>query len=139
MTTLTDDQRDALDSKLKRLQAAIGEIELARRPFDRAIAALQEQIDCALEEAGVDGEPVGHCESCGFLLLPGDLGHHISEAGLYLCEDHAPTWNDILAGYQEIAPEDAVDMEPEEFTQNKAAAQAHVDDGDGDTKYVWEL
>ncbi len=136
---LTDDQRDALDSKLQRLQAAIAEIEKARRPFDRAIDVLQEQIDCALEEAGIDGEPLGHCETCGFLLLPGDRGHHIAEPNLYFCEEHAPTWNDMLDQYQEIGPEDLVDLEPEEFEQGKASAQARVDAGDGDVKYVWTL
>lgn len=136
---LTDDQRDALDTKLKRLDAAIAGIEKARRPFDDAIAALQEQRDCTLEDYGVDGDPIGNCAHCGILLLPGDLGHCDSEASLVWCEACAPTWNDVLANYKECENLERVDVEPEDFALGLETAQARVDDGDGDRKHVWEL
>ena len=136
---LTDAQRAALQEKLQRLESAKAEIEKARRPFERAIEVLQEQIDALLEDHGIDGEVCCNCARCERLLLPGDLGHSDASGDYTWCETCAPTWADVLAQYQECVGMEPVDQDPEDFALGLQTAQARVHAGDADKKHVWVL
>lgn len=81
------------------------------------------------------------CETCDRKLKEGDLIHRCAD-GPILCEECAPTWADILTQYKDETDGDFgafVDRTPEEMAEDRAAAQARVDAGDGDKKHVWRL
>lgn len=139
MSDLTEQARQDLQAKLREIDAAIAGIDAAKARADRAVALLQQVRRIFLEEHGVVGEPVGSCDTCGRLLLPGDKGHSDSSGDLLWCEDHAPTWSEVLAQYRECEGIEPVDQEPEDAAAGRAAAQARVDAGDCDVKHVWEL
>jgi hypothetical protein len=80
------------------------------------------------------------CEACDKKLKEGDLGHRCAD-GPVLCEECSPTWADVLTQYNESDGDfgSFVDKTPEEMAEDRAAAQARVDAGDGDKKHVWPL
>lgn len=132
---LSDDAREALKEKLAAIHKARRPLLVARQPLDDALRALDELHDAAVEEAGVELIEEA-CEGCDILLVVGDLGHRCAD-GPVLCEAHAPTWRDLLNQYQQ--KDAAKDWDDPEVADGLAAAQAHVDAGDGDKKHVWPL
>lgn len=83
--------------------------------------------------AGPVAEIAGHCEACSRLLFVGDLGHQCHD-GPTLCEEHAPTWSQLLADYEGVPD---ADIDPEAL--QRSTIEKRIADGDGDKKHVWEL
>ncbi|MCF1502936.1 hypothetical protein L0F51_04045 [Afifella sp. H1R] len=94
MSGMTKEERIALGERVASLEMAIAKIENARKPFDEAIKVIVNARDEMLEAAGVT-EVLGYCETCAVPLFDGDRGFYDSEAGLYWCEDDAPTWGQL--------------------------------------------
>lgn len=134
---LTEQKRETLQEELAGLGAAMDKVLTARIPFDDAISAIEAVRDGLLERYNVD--IVGNCEGCGCIILAGDEGHRTAEDVL-LCKEHSPTWADVEEQYENMRPDDAFGIDPEDIVFGKEAAAAHIADGGSlDDKHVWEL
>lgn len=47
-------------------------------------------------------EPLGHCETCGKSIMPGDKATFGGPDSLWLCEDHSATLQDNITWYHEL-------------------------------------
>lgn len=89
----------------------------------------------------MDDDDFEVCEVCEKKLHPGDMGHRCSD-GPVLCEEHAPTFNDIRRQYDEAKA--AGDFErmfpfPEDAPDHDKSLDACIAAGEGDKKHVWPL
>jgi len=136
---LTDAQRDELAEKLKMIDAAIAPLRAAVKPFEDALASLNEFRETVLEEYGA--EILDTCIGCEKLILVGDLGHYCAD-GPHCCVECAPTWGQTKEQYEEIAADgcEGSELEPEDIEAGLKAVQAHLDAGGSlDDKHVWKL
>jgi hypothetical protein len=78
---------------------------------------------------------VGNCETCGRLLLDGDMGYSFDDGPIF-CAEHAPQWRDVKAM---IADPDFWE-EQEDRDRAQAALDAHMAAGGSmDDKVTYEL
>jgi hypothetical protein len=103
---MDNEARQKLKDQLGEFDAAMASIRAARKPFDDAIAAIDNAKDAVLAEH--EAEVVGECEGCTKLLLVGDKGFRC-EDGPILCADCSPTFGDAeeqwLDGLNDDEPE----------------------------------
>lgn len=88
-------QYAAAEAEMKSIKA-MRDVLIA--PTNSAWMAAKMVLDHLTEDLG---DPVGHCESCDVALFEGDKGHHTSD-GCVLCEEHSPTYGDIMRQYTEM-------------------------------------
>lgn len=115
---MQDDERVKLAEELGALSKAQESIRAARKPFDDAIAAIEEVYENLLYKHEV--EIAGSCEGCDRLLFVGEMGHRC-EDGPLLCEEHAPTYGDVKRQWEEKD-----DADPDERQDAINAAETHV-------------
>jgi hypothetical protein len=101
---MSDEEREELRHKLKRIGDAQANIRKQIEPFEQTIRMLQEMADETIEAAGLTEDPET-CEGCERLLIPGDLVHTTSDGPVF-CERCAPTYGDILREYQQAEEAD---------------------------------
>lgn len=105
-------------------KAAVVEIEKER---DALLLPTKDRYDAAcghLELVEEDcPERVGRCEGCDEPIWEGDRYAYGSEDGIYLCEECAPSWEDMLEN-----PDHFYDGDGEYLTAEtaKAAVDAHL-------------
>lgn len=86
--------------------------------------AFVEALDEIEGEASI--ECLGYCETCSEALFSRDRGYHDTDAGMYFCSDHAPTYADWKA---------TAENEPDAFEDEEQRlhglqeVQAHIDAG----------
>jgi hypothetical protein len=137
--TFTDDKRAELQLQLTAIDRVIEGIEKQKEPFDRSIAqllTLKEEIVANAAGAEIHGT----CE-CGRILFYGEKAH-TCEDGPLLCEDCAPTWNDLRQQYdadKELGGFVESFDTPEDAARADRTVDAHIAAGNGDKKHVWEL
>jgi hypothetical protein len=95
---MTENEREALSRKLKRIGEMQSNIREHMKPFELTLRLLGEMADEALEAAGITDE-ASNCEGCERLLIPGDLVHTFSDGPIF-CEACAPTYGDIVKEYE---------------------------------------
>ncbi len=130
-TKLSEEQREKLDGELKALKALENGIRKQREPFDRMLRDVEGLVAQTLERYGVDGDPIGHCESCETLLVPGDLGCNCVD-GPVLCADCAPTWGDLKKQLENPIVTIDLDVEDEKGVpprEHMATIAAHIAGG----------
>lgn len=111
-------------------KAAKAEVEAIEKEREALLASTTERYDAAcdrlemIEEACP--ERVGRCEGCDEPIWEGERYAYGSDDGIYLCEDCAPSWGEMLAN-----PEYFIDADGEPHTAEsaKAACDAHLADG----------
>ncbi|MFN3624402.1 MAG: hypothetical protein ACK4TP_10105 [Hyphomicrobium sp.] len=133
--TLTNEQRAKLDGELKALDQLEGSVQAQLAPLQEMLRNVESIRAQTLERYGIEDDPVGHCEGCEMLLLPGDLGHRCGD-GPVLCADCAPTWGDLKKQITEPSIIDGsapdLDEEAEDGIAPRdklAAVEAHVAGG----------
>lgn len=132
---IDDKTRAMIAEQLTASKEAEAAIELAMKPFTRALCKIGEARELLLEHYEVD--IAGNCESCDKLLFAGDHGHRC-EDGPILCTDHSPTWGDCEQQWLAVAGGD--DDEPERRAEFEAAIAAHLAAGGSrDDKITYEL
>lgn len=130
---MTDEQGEALQERLKELDAAGSAILDARKPFDDALRAVDQVREGLYADAGL--EPLDEiCETCERHLFVGDLGHRCAD-GPVLCEECSPTWNELKTDWNDGKDADdlchsSLDLE---------TIEANIARGYGDKKHVWPL
>lgn len=135
---LSEAARKGLQEQLGRLANAEDLLRKAMAPFVQARDALDDAREMLLMDH--DADIAGTCE-CGRLLFEGELGHRCDD-GPILCEDCAPTWDDMRRQYHEAkARGDFVDSFEGEQEARDAdlAVDSHIAAGDGDKRLVWPL
>lgn len=105
-------------------QKALGEVEKLRdeliKPIKTELNKARERFELAQEDLPLH---VGCCEVCGEPLFEGDKGQLDVDSGIYLCEEHSPTYGDLVAQMNETPKKDWDDV------------FGHGDDGDGQEAY----
>jgi len=105
-------------------KAAVDAIEKEREAL---LAPTKERYDAALEQLDLIEESLpehlGRCEGCDEPIWEGDRYAYGNEDCIYLCENCAPSWGDML-----VNPDQFVDAEGEYHTPEtaKAAVDAHL-------------
>ena len=125
---MTDEQRETLGRQLADLDEAIAGLEATRKPFDDAISVVYGVKEELL--GAHDAEIVGRCETCMEPIFAGDLAWTDGSGEITLCEAHAPTWGDELAG--------ARNDDAWEHPQHKEDFIALAEIKPADEKHVWE-
>lgn len=134
VSSITDEQRKAIASRLNEFAVEERIVEEAAAPIRAQLAPFikeTERIDDARTEylAGLGVDIAGTCQRCGRLLFEGDKGGrpYIDERDAVYCWEHAMTYGDLRAGWQDRDPDD------DEYAENRAAAlelvEAHVASG----------
>jgi len=131
---ITEEEREALVSRLAELRKAEEAIDKVRQPLTDAIREIEAVRQALLDRHQL--EIVGNCEGCGKLLFSGELGH-VCRDGPKLCEACAPSFVDAKQNLEGIDPNYWIS--PEERAEDIARAQAEIDAGRGDAKHVWPL
>lgn len=131
---MTDEQREALQERLKELDKAGAAILKARKPFDVALASIDAVRESVIADAGVELLDET-CEGCERHFFVGDLGHRCAD-GPVLCEACAPTWKDLKGQIEEGY------VDPDELCHgalDRETIEARIAAGDGDKKHVYPL
>ena len=146
MIDMDADKRNELLELVAPFGRVIALIEKQIAPLKEAISVIEERRDAILEKFGIDVpyDELEQCEGCSAMILPTDKVHRCSD-GPVLCEDCAPTWNDMKGQLEERisdlrANPDAADEDGDSEESLAIAMQscvAHIEAGDGDKKHVW--
>lgn len=108
-------------------KAAKAEVEAIEKEREALLAPTKARYDAACDRLEIIEEScpdrIGHCEGCNEPIWEGDRYAYDSENAIYLCEECAPSWGDMLAN-----PDHFYDDEGEYRTAEtaKAAVDAHL-------------
>ncbi len=89
----SDVTRKARYSELSEKADAIWE---AAKPLRDALEKFLMPYHTLKEEMDEIAEYATKCEGCGTIVIPGDQCLHDDESGITLCEECAPSWEDVL-------------------------------------------
>lgn len=97
MTTLTKEQREALQTGIATIGEMQAPIQGMIKPYVKQIQDLEDLKEFMLQSAGIVGI-TGECEGCSCLIVPGDKVHTSAE-GHVLCQTCSPTYGDVYDQY----------------------------------------
>lgn len=127
---MTKEEREILKEQLAELNKAMAEIDKAKAPFEKAGSAL-----CRIREQLLDRHEtdiVATCESCLGPIFEGELAYTDGGDGPTVCEEHAPTWGELLSQAREM------DTDCWEERDGKEKFIAKAESMPPDEKNVWE-